>query len=471
MRLKDARKRLPIVDHLPEGRGRRFLTTEEAGPTPRPALAVWEFTLACDHRCIHCGPRAGVARPNELTTEEALRLVDDLAEAGVGEVVLIGGEAYLRNDFLLVIRRIRERGMTCTMTTGGLGMTSARAEAMVEAGIQSVSVSIDGLEPAHDKLRNREGSWKHAFIALSNLKAAGASIAVNSQINAVNFGDHEPLLELIADAGAHSWQLQITVAHGNAASNAEIILQPYKFIELFEQLDRIADRAFERRVRIWPANNLGYFGPFEQKLRRFQKAHYRGCGAGKNAIGIESDGAIKNCPSLGGPANVGGSWREHGFKKIWSRSSEITYIRRRTIDDLWGFCRSCYYAETCMSGCTAANEPLLGRPGNNPFCHHRSLEMDKQGLRERIEVAATPQGVPFDNGLFRLIVEHKDPEMRAARGPVEVVEPRISRLVEQMGPGYPVRVEDLPDGKVPFEKTGPDSLADDDPVTVEHAST
>ena len=440
--LKDARKRLPVVADLPKGRTRRFLTKEAEGPVPRPALAVWELTLACDHRCLHCGPRAGEARPDELTTDEALRLVDDLAEAGVGEVVLIGGEAYLRNDFLLVIRRIRERGMSCTMTTGGLGLTRTRAEAMVEAGIESVSVSIDGLEPAHDKLRDRPGSWKHAFEAMANLRAAGARVAVNSQINQINFGDHEPLLDLIAAAGAHSWQLQITVAHGSAASNADIILQPYMFPELFEQLDRIADRAFKLRVRIWPANNLGYFGPFEQKLRRFQKMHYFGCSAGKSTIGIESNGMIKNCPSLGGEANTGGSWREHGLAKLWREAGNITYIRRRTLDDLWGYCRECYYAETCMSGCTAANEPLLGRPGNNPFCHHRSIEMKRMGLRERIEPVAPPQGIPFDNGLFRLIREHEDPELRAKHGPVDVCEPRVSRLVQEMGPGRPLTPEE-----------------------------
>ena len=451
MRLEDARKRLPIVDQLPKGRTREFTTSEEA--SPRPALAVWEFTLACDHRCLHCGPRAGEARPDELSTDEALRLVDDLAEAGVGEVVLIGGEAYLRNDFLLVIRRIRERGMSCTMTTGGLGLTKTRAAAMVEAGIQSVSVSIDGLEASHDQLRDRPGSWRRAFQALHNLREVGCRVACNSQINQINFGDHEPLLELIADAGVHSWQLQITVAHGNAASNAGIILQPYMYIELFEQLDRILDRAIERKVRIWPANNLGYFGPFEAKLRRHQKAHYRGCAAGRSTLGIESNGMLKNCPSLGGPANVAGNWREHGFDPIWQGAPEMTHMRRRTLDELWGYCRECYYAETCMSGCTAANEPLLGRPGNNPFCHHRALEMDRMGMRERIEPVAAPSGAPSDNGLFRLIREHKDPDLREDHGPVELTEPRVSRLVEEMGPGRQIDLDALDEGIVPFPET------------------
>ena len=448
MKLDDVRKRLPVVDSLPAGKGRRFMSSEHK--RPRPALAVWEFTLACDHRCIHCGPRAGEPRPNELSTDEALRLVDDLAEAGVGEVVLIGGEAYLRNDFLLVIRRIREHGMTASMTTGGLNLTEKRAEAMVEAGISTCSISIDGLEPAHDKLRNKQGSWKRAFAALRNMRKAGARVACNSQINRVNFGDHEPLFELIADEGIHSWQLQITVAHGNAADNADIILQPYQFMELFEQLNRIVDRALQRQVRIWPANNLGYFGPYESKLRRHQKLHYKGCSAGRSTIGIESNGILKNCPSLGGPNNQAGDWRKYGLKTIWDESPEMTYIRRRTLDDLWGYCRECYYAETCMSGCTAANEPLLGRPGNNPFCHHRSIEMDRMGQRERIEPWVPAKGVPFDNGLFKLIREWKDPARREAEGPIEVTLPRISRLVEQMGVGRPIREDELEDGCAPF---------------------
>jgi radical SAM protein with 4Fe4S-binding SPASM domain len=448
MRLGEARKRLPIVGQLPEPKNRAVMTTEAIGA--RPGLAAWEFTLACDQACVHCGPRAGHARPNELSTEEALRLVDEIAELGVGEVVLLGGEAYLRNDVLLVIRRVRERGMQCSMVTGGLAMTKVRAEALVEAGIGVVSVSVDGLEAHHDRLRGRPGSWRRAFEALRLLREAGAKIHCNSQINRVNFGDHEPLLELLGEAGVRSWQLQITCAHGNAADNADIIIQPYMYLELFEQLERILTRARALKMSIWPANNLGYFGPFEGRLRKLQKLHWRGCSAGRSTIAIESDGTIKNCPSLGGPANIGGSWREHGLAALWSSSPQITYMRTRTLDEVWGYCRECYYAETCKGGCTAAAEPLLGRPGNNPFCHHRALEMDRQGMRERIEPVAAAPGVPFDNGLFRIIREHADPELRAKHGPLEIIEPRVSRMVEAHGPGRPIRAEELVDSVAPF---------------------
>ena len=59
----------------------------------------------------------------------------------------------------------------------------------------------------------------------------------------------------------------------------------------------------------------------------------------------------------------------------FERSPEVAYTRHRTLDDLWGYCRECYYAETCMAGCTATAEPLLGRPGNNPYCLHRAEQM------------------------------------------------------------------------------------------------
>jgi MoaA/NifB/PqqE/SkfB family radical SAM enzyme len=66
----------------------------------RPSVAVWELTLCCDLACRHCSSRAGYARGDELSTSEALDLVRQLADLGVLDVTLIGGEAYLREDWL-----------------------------------------------------------------------------------------------------------------------------------------------------------------------------------------------------------------------------------------------------------------------------------------------------------------------------------------------------------------------------------
>ncbi|MCB9703138.1 MAG: radical SAM protein [Myxococcales bacterium] len=439
MSLEKMRRRLPVVTSLPRSGSRKVLPLAP-GELHRPRLAVWEFTLACDQRCLHCGPRSTVRRPGELSTEEALALVGELAAAGVGEVVLIGGEAYLRDDFILVIRAIREAGMACGITTGGYNLTPARAEAMAEAGVQSVSVSIDGLERSHDHVRGRPNSWRRAFQALANVRAVGIRAATNTQVNQLTRTELVALAELLAPAGVKAWQIQITVAHGNAADHPELLLQPYMMEALYGELERTLDRCDALGIAVWPANSVGYFGPLEHRLRARSGGHWGGCSAGTSVVGIESDGAIKSCPTLGGPSNTGGHWREHGLEAIWSRAPEIRYNGGRTLDDLWGYCRECYYAETCMAGCTAATEPLLGRPGNNPYCFHRAEELGRQGLRERIEQVAPSGGQGFDNGLFRLIREWIDPARRESEGPVSIDEPRVSRLVEPSGPGRPVDV-------------------------------
>ena len=436
MRLSEARSRLPVIGQLPPART-RHLGEDWSPDAPTPRLAVWEITLACDQACIHCGSRAGEARAGELDTAESLDLIEQMREIGVGEVVLVGGEAYLRNDFILLVRAIRDAGMSCTITTGGRTLTRKRIDAMVEAGVSAVNLSIDGMQEAHDRLRGVEGSWDAAFRSLAYLREAGVSVSVNTQINRLTRNDLVPLLHRIADAGVRSWQLQITAPFGNAGDHPEILLQPYMFPELFEELERVADAADLRGIRLWPANNLGYFGPLEARLRRHQKrgAHYKGCGAGRYALGIEANGAIKGCPSLGGGANVGGTIREYSLRQIWHNAEQLKYTRHRTKKELWGRCGDCYYADICRAGCTATAEPLLGRPGNNPFCHHRAQTLAAKGLRERIELVERGPGLPFDHGLYRVITEWIDPEQRASEGPVHVEEPRTSRLVDPMGPG------------------------------------
>jgi hypothetical protein len=73
--------------------------------------------------------------------------------------------------------------------------------------------------------------------------------------------------------------------------------------------------------------------------------------------------------------------------------------------DLWGFCKTCYYAETCRAGCSWTSHVLFGKPGNNPFCHHRAIELLGEGKRERIVRTAPAEGKPFDFAKFEIVVE------------------------------------------------------------------
>ncbi|MBT8495321.1 MAG: radical SAM protein [Deltaproteobacteria bacterium] len=405
-------RRLPIAPKAPPGPRGLPLADEvrESDRQARPILAVWELTLACDLACRHCGSRAGRAREDELSTDECLDVVDQLAELGVFEVALIGGEAYLRDDWCQIIEHIKARGMSPILTTGGRGITAELARAAAKAGLDSASISIDGIGETHDYQRAVKGSYQAALQAMRHFDAAGVGVSANTQINRLSKPELPQILETIIDHNAHSWQLQLTVAMGRAADEPELLLQPFDLLEVFPVIGRLAERCAEADVLLWPGNNLGYFGPFETTLRgSTPRGHMGHCAAGRSGLGIEADGTIKGCPSLATSNWAGGNLREHSLVDIWERSPAFRYTRDRHTEDLWGFCKTCYYAEVCRAGCTWTSESLLGKPGNNPMCHHRALEMQAAGKRERLVKVEEAPGQPFDMGRFELVVEDLDP--------------------------------------------------------------
>ncbi|MFO0756872.1 MAG: radical SAM protein [Byssovorax sp.] len=408
---------LPIAPRAEASR-RHLPLADETRPIDRrwqAVYAVWEITLRCDLACRHCGSRAGRERPDELDTREALDLVGQMAELGVKEVTVIGGEAYLREDWTEIIRAIRAAGMTATMTTGGRGLTPERARAAKGAGLESASVSVDGLAETHDALRGAAGSFASALQAIQNLRQAGVAVSANTQIGRTNLREIPDLFERLVAAGIHSWQVQITVAMGRAADEPSLLLEPYQMLELMPMVARLARRAKAARVRLWPGNNIGYFGPYESLLRgTLPRGHLSSCGAGRSTLGIEANGDIKGCPSLPTADYVGGNIREHRLREIWERAPALRFTRDRTVDDLEGHCRTCYYADTCRAGCSWTTHVLFGRPGNNPFCHHRALELLRAGRRERIVRTGAAEGKPFDYARFA-IVEEPFPEDEFAR--------------------------------------------------------
>ena len=395
--------------------------------THHPAYVVWELTLRCDHACLHCGSRAGVARPDELSTEEALDVVAQLVAMGTREIVLIGGEAYLHDGFLTIVQALATAGINPTMTTGGRGIDADLARRMRAAGMTSVSVSIDGLEAAHDQMRHLRGSWASAIAALGHCKAAGLQIASNINLNRSNHHDLEALYDVLKAAGITAWQVQITTPLGRAADRADMVLQPWDLLDVVPRVAALKRRAIVDGIELLPGNNLGYFGPEEALLRSPRSApgqdHFRGCQAGKFVMGIEADGAVKGCPSLQTTSYVGGKVRDRGLAEIWRDAPELAFARARTVEDLWGFCRTCDFAEVCLGGCTFTAHAVLGRPGNNPYCHYRARTLAKRGVRERLVAATDAPGTPFDNGTFTIVEEPLDaPDPAAARAGRELVQ-------------------------------------------------
>ena len=373
---------------------------------PRPRYCVWELTLACDLGCRHCGSRAGSARPDELDTRECLDVVAQLHEAGVSEVTLIGGEAYLRDDWDVIARSIVDHGMRCTMTTGARQLGPDRIARAVAAGMAGVTISIDGLEQTHDALRGARGSWRAATEAARAVRAAGLTLGVNTQINRLSLPELPALATLLVELGAVAWQVQLTVPMGRAADRPALLLQPWELLELFPLLAWIrASRLEPAGCRIMLGNNLGYHGPWESLLRFGGAGTWQGCSAGDQAIGLEADGAIKGCPSLATRSWTGGNLRRDRLVDVIAAAPELRRLRERTRADLHGWCAACEHADACRGGCSWTADVYFGRPGDNPFCVHRALAFEARGLRERVVRVQSAPGLPFDHGLFEIVVE------------------------------------------------------------------
>jgi radical SAM protein with 4Fe4S-binding SPASM domain len=378
----------------------------------RSSYAVWEITLKCNLACSHCGSRAGEQRSNELSTAEALNLVEQMAECGIREVTLIGGEAFLRRDWLDIARAITDAGMICTLTSGGYGISERTVEKMLEAGIRQVSISIDGLRDVHDSLRGVEGSWDSCWRTIGHLRKCGMPFSTNTQVNRRSAPEIPLLVDMLCDAKAVAWQVQLTVPMGNAVESNQILMQPAELVDLYEMLAIVVEKANSSGTAVLPGNNIGYYGPYEELFRQGGSGRdyiWSGCQAGLYAIGIEADGTIKGCPSLPTSVYAGGNIREYSLRDIALNAPQMLFNTGlgtpKATEHLWGFCSTCDYAKLCRGGCSWTAHVFFDRRGNNPYCHHRALTQKRRGKRERFWLKRGASGLPFDNGEFEMIEE------------------------------------------------------------------
>lgn len=394
----------------------RTVRPEEKG-IAKPIYVVWELTMRCDQACAHCGSRAFSPRPSEVHGEQLFAICDQLHALGTREVTLIGGEAYLHPDVYAVTERLANHGIKVTMQTGGRGLTRRRLQTLKDAGLKVVGVSVDGPEEVHDTLRANKGSHKHAIEALHIARDLGVVSASNTQFNRLNAHLVEETFAPLQAAGVRSWRGQVTAPMGRAADQPDWILQPWQVVDIIDAMAALQLRLAQEEVDagrdplkvtdIRISNNLGYYGPWEGILRTPPGETiraYGGCGAGKSGMGIESDGTIKACPSLPTAPYRAGNILEMSVEEAW-QTDAMGFARDRGTSELWGFCKTCDYAELCQGGCSFTAHTTLGRRGNMPFCYHRVTQLKRRGVRERLVHKEAAAGQPYDFGRFELVEE------------------------------------------------------------------
>jgi radical SAM protein with 4Fe4S-binding SPASM domain len=347
---------------------------------------VIETTLRCDHACIFCGSRAGPRAPDEMSTADIIRAITEAASLGARQIELTGGETYLREDWLELVGAATRLGLECSLVTAGRAIDSERAAQAKQAGLARVGVSIDGPAEIHDRLRGVRGSFDQARRAIDAFRTAGIPVGCNTQVNAHNLRALPALGDILVGEGLYAWQIQLLIPMGRATDDRSLWLEPYQMLEAVPLIADVIERSDRRGLVVYAGDNVGYFGPHEQTLRRFgtKLGHTIGCTAGVVGLGIDPAGNVKGCSALDGPEFVAGNVKSDHLADLWETSPRLRMIEDGSADDLWGFCATCYYASVCRGGCSVTAYALTGRRGNNPYCHHRALELAKKGLRERL---------------------------------------------------------------------------------------
>jgi len=337
-----------------------------AAPPWVPRTCVWEITLACNAKCEHCGSTAGVARPAELDTAEALALIEQLADLGCESVTLSGGEPLLREDWPVLARSIGGSGMQLELITNGL-LVEKQAEVIAAAGFFAVTFSVDGPAAIHDELRGVPGGLDRLLAGAAELVKRDVRIGAATQVNRRNLDHLSEIHDLLFTHGFDGWQVQLTMAHGRAGEQDDLRVDPTELPRLQATLIQLRE---QQALFMQAADNIGYMSRFEPALRTGigQRARFwTGCGAGLSVVGITSDGTVRGCLSLPASADEG-NVRERSLAAIWQDPEAFAYNRRFQIDQLAGPCRECPFGTICRGGCTSQALSVDDNPHSNPYC-------------------------------------------------------------------------------------------------------
>lgn len=169
----------------------------------RPVV-VWTSTRTCNLHCGHCYTDShDRPYPDELSTDEAFRMVDDLAALGSPVLLVSGGEPLRRPDLLDVAAHARERGMRVVLSTNGTLITSEVAAKLAEVGVSYAGISIDGRPATHDKFRGMLGAFDASMAAIERCKAAGIKVGLRYTLTRSNIQDLPWLFDLLRERDVH----------------------------------------------------------------------------------------------------------------------------------------------------------------------------------------------------------------------------------------------------------------------------
>ena len=336
-------------------------------------LLFWETTVGCNLKCIHCRAAAEPGRsPDELSTEEALGFVDDLAAFTKPILILSGGEPLYRPDIFDIASHATKKDLRVALATNGTLVDAATAGKIHRAGIRRVSISIDGIDPkTHDAFRGIEGAFDSALAGGRHLRERGVEIQFNTTVTRHNIDDLPQIMELAEGEGAVALHIFLLVPVGCGLEvTAEEQISDAEYERVLNWFYD-ASRRSEMEMRATCAPH--YYRIIRQRAREEGRkltpktdgmaAMTKGCLAGSGVCFVSYRGDVMPCGYF--PVKAG-NIRDQSIGEIWKTSGLFEELR--DADSLEGKCGVCEYRMVC-GGCRARAYGETGNYlGEEPFC-------------------------------------------------------------------------------------------------------
>jgi len=340
---------------------------------PDLRMIAWELTRSCNLNCLHC--RAAAERgpyEGELTTRECLRFIDEVAAFSRPVLILTGGEPLLREDVFEIATYGTRKGLRVVMAVNGTLLSAEKAHAAKQAGIQRVSISLDGATAeAHDLFRGVTGAFAGAMEGISYLKEAGLAFQINTTVTKRNLGEIEDILQLAIEQGAaaHHFFLLVPTGRGRELAHEGVTPEEYErtLVWFAEQEDKVP---LQLKATCAPQyyRIIHQQGKAKNKEKKGDGLHTftRGCLGGISFCFVSHRGDTQPCGYL---EVSGGNIRERSFQEIWEKAEAFRHLRN--VKALKGKCGHCEYRLVC-GGCRARAFSLHGDYlAEEPLCPHQ----------------------------------------------------------------------------------------------------
>jgi len=349
-----------------------------------PLLVVWDFTHKCNLACKHCYSNSGAVQEDELSTEQALGVVDQLADAGVTALAFSGGEPLIRRDFFQIARYASDRGLYVSLASNGTLLTKENVQKIKEAKVNYIDVSIDGASAkTHDDFRGVPGTFNKALAGLKNCVEADLCVCIATTVGKNNMEELPAIIDLAEEIQAERFTYFNFIPTGRGKSHFDQDLSPQEREKVLGYLLNrmstgckttiLATAPQLARVALQCQGSSGT-GEVTMSMAHMQTVKVTkkavplgefigGCGAGRLYCSISPQGDVHPCVFL--PVKVG-NLRTEKFNDIWLKAPLFNAFRNRS--NLKGSCGRCDYKLIC-GGCRARSaayhngDMLNGDPG------------------------------------------------------------------------------------------------------------